>query len=106
MIDHTHYTYRVTWAPEDEEFVAHCVEFPSLSFMAQKNSKALEGIVGLVKEIVQDMNENKESIPTPLSERTYSGKFQLRIPPERHRILALEAAEQGVSLNRHISAKL
>ncbi len=33
-------------------------------------------------------------------------KFQVRVPPELHRRLALEAAESGVSLNRLASAKL
>jgi len=35
----------------------------------------------------------------------YSGKFQVR-PPEQHRNLAIQAAEQGVSINRLVSAKL
>ncbi|MEM7595934.1 MAG: toxin-antitoxin system HicB family antitoxin, partial [Cyanobacteria bacterium P01_A01_bin.83] len=42
----------------------------------------------------------------PISEKNYSGKFQVRITPERHRMLAIEAAEQDVSLNRLISDKL
>jgi predicted HicB family RNase H-like nuclease len=41
-----------------------------------------------------------------LSDRHYSGEFRVRIPPEVHRTLALQAAEQGVSLNRLASAKL
>jgi predicted HicB family RNase H-like nuclease len=40
------------------------------------------------------------------SERTHSGKFIVRIPPEVHRALAIKAAEQGISLNRFISARL
>ena len=31
--------------------------------------------------------------------RHYSGKFNLRIPPERHQKLAMTAEEQGKSLN-------
>lgn len=34
------------------------------------------------------------------------GEFRVRIPPEVHRSLAIQAAEQGVSLNRLASAKL
>jgi predicted HicB family RNase H-like nuclease len=30
----------------------------------------------------------------------------VRIPPEQHRMLAIKAAEEKVSLNRYISAKL
>jgi predicted HicB family RNase H-like nuclease len=44
--------------------------------------------------------------PEPLSKKRYSGEFRIRIPPQLHRSLAVEAAEQGVSLNRLASAKL
>jgi predicted HicB family RNase H-like nuclease len=43
---------------------------------------------------------------SPISGRSYSGKFIVRIPPEVHRALAIKAAEQGISLNRFISARL
>ena len=60
----------------------------------------------MVKECIEDMLENGEEIPIPISSRNYSGKFMVRIPPEVHRHLALEAIEAGVSLNRIASAKL
>jgi predicted HicB family RNase H-like nuclease len=41
-----------------------------------------------------------------LAEKRYSGEFRVRIPPEQHRALAMQAAEQGVSLNRLVSMKL
>ena len=47
-----------------------------------------------------------EDIPLPISTREYSGKFIVRVPPEVHRNLAVEAAESGVSLNRIVSARL
>ncbi|WP_370569803.1 toxin-antitoxin system HicB family antitoxin [Sphaerospermopsis sp. LEGE 00249] len=31
-------------------------------------------------------------MPEPIAEKTYSGKFQVRITPELHRKLAIEAA--------------
>ena len=46
------------------------------------------------------------TIPEPIAGRAYSGKFMVRVPPETHRALALQAAEAGVSLNRLISARL
>jgi predicted HicB family RNase H-like nuclease len=101
-----HYTYRVTWSPEDGEHVGLCTEFPSLSWLAQKPESALKGIRKIVAEAVADMEASGETIPSPLSEKHYSGEFRVRIPPEVHRHLALEAAEQGVSLNRLASAKL
>ena len=73
-----HYTYRVTWSPEDGEHVGLCAEFPPFSWLAR----------------------------TPEAEKHYSGEFRVRIPPDVHRALAVQAAEQGISLNRLASAKL
>jgi len=47
-----------------------------------------------------------ESPPLPISQRKFSGKFIVRVPPEIHRKLAIEAEEEGISLNRLVSAKL
>jgi predicted HicB family RNase H-like nuclease len=101
-----HYTYRVTWSPDDNEHVGLCVEFPSLSWLARGPEKALKGIRQLVTDTVEDMKTRKEPLPEALAEKHYSGEFRVRIPPQVHRALALQAAEQGVSLNRLVSAKL
>ncbi len=101
-----HYTYRVTWSAEDGEHVGLCAEFPSLSWLAPTPEKALAGIRRVIARTVADMRRNGENAPEPLAEKHYSGEFRVRIPPEVHRSLALQAAEQGVSLNRLASAKL
>ena len=101
-----HYTYRVTWSPEDGEHVGTCVEFPSLSWLAKTPEAALAGIRRVVTKAVIDLKAHGEPIPLPLAEKNYSGEFRVRIPPQLHRTLALQAAEQGVSLNRLASAKL
>ncbi len=100
------YTYRVTWSEEDQEHVGLCAEFPSLSWLESTPESALQGVRALVKKAVADMKRNKESVPEPISTRSYSGKFMVRVPPEVHRMLATQAAESGVSLNRLISSKL
>lgn len=101
-----HYTYRVTWSAEDGEHVGLCAEFPSLSWLAGTPEEALQGIRSVVAEAVADLQASGESVPPPLAERHYSGEFRVRIPPQVHRALALEAAELGMSLNRLVNAKL
>ena len=101
-----HYTYRVTWSPDDGEHVGLCAEFPSLSWLAGTPVAALKGVRQMVSDIVADMEVSGETVPVPLAEKHYSGEFRVRIPPEVHRALALQAAEQRVSLNRLASAKL
>lgn len=100
------YTYRVTWSEEDQEYVGLCAEFPSLSWLEKSPEKSLQGIRKLVKESVTDLKRNKESVPEPISTRPYSGKFVVRVPPEVHRMLAIQAAESGISINRLVSSKL
>lgn len=100
------YAYRVIWSEEDAQCVGLCAEFPSLSWLAPTPEKALRGIRKMVADAVKDMKANGESLPNPLCSRRYSGKFMVRVPPEVHRRLALEAAEEDISLNRLVSAKL
>ena len=100
------YSYRVTWSEEDQEHVGLCAEFPSLSWLDSTPEQALAGIRTLVGDCVADLENSKEAVPEPLAIRSYSGKFMIRVPPEVHRQLALEAAESGISLNRLVSSKL
>jgi predicted HicB family RNase H-like nuclease len=106
MLKNDRYTYRVTWSEEDNEYVGLCIEYPSLSWLAPAPQEALEGIRQVVADVVADMKANEERVPEPIALRSYSGKFTVRIPPDLHRRLALEAAESGISLNRLASAKL
>jgi predicted HicB family RNase H-like nuclease len=41
------------------------------------------------------MSEEGEDIPQPLAERSYSGKFNVRVGESLHRQLAISAAEEG-----------
>jgi predicted RNase H-like HicB family nuclease len=49
------YTYRVTWSPEDGEYVGLCADFPSLSWLAKTPEAALKGIQKVVAAAVVDM---------------------------------------------------
>jgi predicted HicB family RNase H-like nuclease len=101
-----HYTYRVTWSEEDNEYVGLCAEFPSLSWLAVSPEAALKGIRKVVADVVKDIKNNREPVPEPIATKRYSGKFMVRVPPAIHRNLAIQAAESGISLNRIASAKL
>ncbi|MCL1899619.1 MAG: type II toxin-antitoxin system HicB family antitoxin [Promicromonosporaceae bacterium] len=100
------YTYRVRWSAEDGEHLATVAEFPPLSWLATDASDAFTGILSLVTEVIADMDAAAETVPVPLDERRYSGVFHVRIPPEAHRQLAIESAEQGISLNRLAAHRL
>ncbi|SRR5690606_21396327 len=100
------YTYRVFWSEEDQEFVALCAEFPSLSWLDESDEKALRGIKNVVRDVLQDMESSGEVPPEPIAEKQYSGELRLRMPPALHKRLALEAAEQKTSINKIIIRQL
>ena len=101
-----HYSYKTTWSEEGKCYIGTCLEFPSLSWLAAKPESALKGVHKLVIDVIQDMEKTGEQIPEPISGKKFSGKFIVRVPPEVHRRLTIEAAESKVSLNRIVSSKL
>lgn len=105
-IDITRYTYRVTWSVEDDEYVATCLELPSMSWLASTQEDALHGLRDAITEVVDDLKTSGEPVPDPLSSRSYSGKFNLRVGEQLHRKLAIEAAEENLSLNQYVVRRL
>jgi predicted HicB family RNase H-like nuclease len=56
--------------------------------------------------VLDDMKASGEEVPMPFSKREYSGSLRVRLPKEQHRRIALEAAEQGVSMNQLIVSRI
>ncbi|RNL61105.1 toxin-antitoxin system HicB family antitoxin [Nocardioides marmoriginsengisoli] len=105
-VDVSHYTYRVSWSAEDREFVGTCVELPSLSWLAPDSAAAILGIEQLAADVVRELADAGEPVPAPLSERSFSGKFLVRVSPHLHRLLTSRAAEEQMSLNRFVEERL
>ena len=101
-----HYTYRVHWSPEDDMYVGTVAELPLLSWLASDQMEAFAGIYRVASETIEDLEADGDPVPPALADRQYSGKFMVRVPPEVHRQLAIEAAEQNVSLNRLAVSRL
>ena len=105
-IDVRRYAYRVQWSPDDNEYVATVLEFPSLSYLDQDQAEALQGLVKVVADVVDDLTSAGESVPQPFAERSYSGTIYVRTSAEVHRRLVMEAAENHVSLNKWAAQRL
>lgn len=105
-IEASHYTYRVAWSVEDGEFVPTVAEFPSLSWLAPTQVEALEGLGALLADVIADLQEQGEDVPEPISERQFSGKFNLRLGAKLHREVAQRAAEENLSINQWVVRKL
>jgi predicted HicB family RNase H-like nuclease len=100
------YLYSVGWSEEDDAFIARVAEFPSLAAHGDTQEEALGEIKEVVRSVLSDLTENNEPAPEPLGKRSFSGRLVLRMPEYLHRKLALEASQQGVSLNQLLNHKL
>ena len=100
------YTCRVLWSDADGMFIGLCAELPSLSHLDDTAEGAFSGIRDVTATALEILQEDNDLLPEPLSTRKYSGVFTVRVPPETHRALALDAAEAGVSLNRLAAERL
>lgn len=60
----------------------------------------------VVTDVLADMVEQGDKVPTPFAERSYSGTFNVRIREGLHRQLVTRAAEDGLSLNQYVVKKL
>lgn len=100
------YLYSVGWSEADEAFIARVAEFPSLAAHGETLEEALDEIKSVVDFVLNDLQETGEPIPEPFGKRSFSGRLVLRMPEYMHRQLALEAMQQGISLNQLLNLKL
>ena len=102
----TKYAYFVEYDEEDDIFLAKCAEFPGLAAHGNTQEKALAEVKKVVLESLKWIDEEKGHMPEPFSLHQFSGEFRVRMPPEKHRKVAMEAALQGISMNQFIVNKL
>jgi predicted HicB family RNase H-like nuclease len=100
------YTYRGEWSCEHGEYVGRCIELPWLSQWAPTLREAIARVEQAVDEYIADRQDDGVDVPAPITQRKYSGKFMVRTSPTLHARLAVEAAEQNVSINHWVVQKL
>ena len=98
-----HYTYRVAWSPHHREYSGSCVEMPFLRREAPTAQEATAAIEAAVDDHVAALQGCGDTPPMPIADRSYSGTIVVRTSSELHRRLALEAAEERVSMNQWVA---
>jgi predicted HicB family RNase H-like nuclease len=73
---------------------------------APTGHEAIAAIEQAVDEHLRDMQSSGEKVAAPLTGRNLSGTFVVRTSRALHTRLALEAAEQRVSMNHWVVQKL
>ena len=100
------YSYNIEYDQEDNIYIGRCAELPSLAAHGDTQEQAFKEIRTVVLGTLKWMKEKDETIPEPFSLHNFSGNFRVRMPPEKHRKIAIESNLQGVSMNQFIVSKL
>ncbi|OFZ27802.1 MAG: hypothetical protein A2381_07325 [Bdellovibrionales bacterium RIFOXYB1_FULL_37_110] len=100
------YSYNIEFDSDDNIYIARCAELPSLAAHGKTQEDALKKIKVAVLGALEWIKEEGDEIPEPFCLHKFSGEFRVRMPPEKHRKIAIEANLQGVSMNQFIVSKL
>ncbi|MGQ9779184.1 MAG: type II toxin-antitoxin system HicB family antitoxin [Bacillota bacterium] len=103
------FKYRIRLYPIDAEtdeieWIAEIPELPGCIGAGDTPEEALAMLKDAYQAWIAVAAEDNRPIPGPtkLYNTEYSGKFTLRLPKSLHRELAIQAEEEGVSLNQYI----
>ena len=98
--------YYIEYDEDDKVYLGRCAELPSVIAHGKKPDLALKEIQTAVAEVLKWMQQEGQDLPDPISLSQFSGKFRLRMSPEKHRKIAIEARLRGVSMNQLIVNKI
>jgi predicted RNase H-like HicB family nuclease len=100
------YRILVRYSQEDGGYIAVVPELRGCSAWGKSEAAALESVKEAAHAWLASAKEHGLPIPTPLDEQRVSGRYALRMPPDLHRGLMVEAKAEGLSLNQLIVHKL
>lgn len=96
----------VEWNDEDQCFVGSAPPLIGQSCHGATESAVLAQLQTIVDEWVEALLVDGKPLPEGTNNRTFSGKFVIRISPELHRKVALKAMARGDSLNQFVAETL
>jgi antitoxin HicB len=90
--------------PDMEEggYVAEVLELPGCISEGDTPEEAYRNLDDAMTAYIASLLEHNRPIPEPVGDKEYSGHFPLRMSTEIHRIGALRAMQEGISLNQWI----
>jgi predicted HicB family RNase H-like nuclease len=100
------YRIEVFYSDEDGGYIAHLLEFPSLSAFGSTEEQAVRELKRATKAWLKALADDGKAPPEPLAAKEFSGEFRLRLPKDLHRKLAVEAQRNQTSLNSYCIHKL
>lgn len=92
------YIKLVEWSEEDQCYIGSIPGWIGQCCHGENEEKVYHELCQLVDEWIEIYNKEGLKLPKATNKK-YSGKFQLRLGSELHKILSLKAMQSGDSLN-------
>ena len=89
----------VEWSPEDGCFVGSAPPLVGRCCHGDREEEVFAELSQIVEDWLAIHAADSKARPAGISTKRYSGKFQLRLTPDLHRLLALRATMSRRSIN-------
>ncbi len=98
------YAFVLVHDDEADAWTVTVLELPGVISEGDSPDEAIASGREALEEMLDYHLEQGRAIPEPFQTRQFSGRTELRLNPETHRRAVMLAANEGVSLNRWLSA--
>ena len=95
------YLKLVYWSEEDQVYIGRSPGLFLGGIHGPDEASLYAELVEVVEETIESLEKEGLPLPAPTTDKTYSGKFNLRIGGDLHERLALESIKNGESLNSY-----
>ena len=99
------YVKFVEWSDEDKVYIGRCPELFGGGVHGNEPVKVFEDLCLAVEDVLEHQLKDHKN-PVKNKEKKYSGKFIIRVDPNLHRAISIQAEDKGVSLNQYVAQKL
>lgn len=96
----------VEWSRKDGCYVGTCPGLILGGIHGRNQAKVFSELCEAVEEAVRLLESEGRPLPPATAGKRYSGKIMIRIPPELHKKLAIQALKEGESINRLVQHRL
>ena len=96
----------IEWSDEDSCYIGTSPGLFIGGIHGDDQQQLFQELCEVVEETIQLFEATGKPLPAATTNKTYSGKISLRIPPELHRRISVRAAQTGESVNRFVQHRL
>jgi antitoxin HicB len=96
-------SYPITVVKEETGYSVAILDLPGCLSQGDTLEEALKNIEDAKAGWLEIAIEQGREIPEPEHERSFSGRFLVRVPKGLHKTLAIQAKRSGVSLNQYVT---